>query len=312
MATLARVRAAPPCSVTGMRLAGAAPAGTPAASSCGAGKSAYRSQTTSVARIAAMTKVLVTPAPRTSAWNVRTGTTAVAFSSIVAGREGRPAARSRIAKPRKNNSPSAAIRTSSRPENTAETAKAAPAVAAITTTSAAAWRGRGGRDMPTRICAASTAVSPGSGSLIIVPQTIANVAAKASRSAARCRAVSGDKGQYRDQPDPEPGERIKDRVVTRIEDDTGARIVAHAVWWPASGLERQIDREALRRCEPSAAALVRLWQAGRGIHIALADAPAEAYHPRRQHTAGQDVEHHFGPRTGADVLQAVLTHEGLQ
>src|SRR5215471_15734213 len=166
--------------------------------------------------------------------------------------------------------------------------------------------------MPTRICAASTAVSPGSGSLIIVPQTIANVAAKASRSAARCRTDSGDKGQYRDQPDPEPGERIKDRVVTRIEDDTGARIVAHAVWYPASGLERQIDREALRRCEPSAGALVRLWQTGRGIHIALADAPAEAYHPRRQHTAGQDVEHHLGPRTGADVLQAVLTHEGLQ
>src|SRR6516165_8793998 len=251
MATLARVRAAPPCCVTGMPLAGVAPTGTPAAaSSCGAGKIAYRSQTTSVARIAAVTRVSITPAPRISAWTVRTGTTAVAFSSIVAGSEGRPAARSRIAKPRKNNSPSAAIRTSSRSENTAETAKAAPAVAAITTTSAAAWPSRGGRGIPTRICAASTAVSPGSGSLTIVPQTIANVAAKASRNAARCRAVSGDKGQYRDQPDPEPGDRIKDRVVTRVEDNGGARIVAHAVWWPASGLKCQIDGEALRRCEP--------------------------------------------------------------
>jgi len=57
---------------------------------------------------------------------------------------------------------------------------------------------------------------------------------------------------------------------------------------------------------------VGLRQAGRGIDIALADAPAEALHPCRQHTAGQDVEHHLGPRTGADVFQAVLTDEGLQ
>src|SRR5215469_13993557 len=130
--------------------------------------------------------------------------------------------------------------------------------------------------MPTRICAASTAVSPGSGSLTMVPQTIANVAAKASRSAARCRAISGDIGQYRDYPDPEPAERIKDRVLACVEDDAGVGIVAHAAWWPISGLERQIDREALRRCEPSARALVRLWQACRGIHIALAGAPADA------------------------------------
>src|SRR5215468_2159149 len=313
MATLARVRAAPPCAVMGMPLAGAAPAGTPvAASSCGAGKIAYKSQTTTAARIAAPTRVSITPAPRIFAWTVRTGTTAVAFSSMVAGSEGRPAARSRIAKPMKNSSPSAAIRISSRSEKTADTAKAAPAVAAITATSATAWRGRGGRGMPTRICAASTAVSPGNGSLTIVPQTIATVAAKASRRAERCRAISGDKGQYRDQPDPEPGERIKDRVLAGVEDDAGAGIVAHAAWWAVSGLKRQIDREALRRCEPSAGALVRLRQAGGGIHIAFADAPAEAFHPRRQHTAGQDVEHHLGPRTGADVLQAVLTHEGLQ
>src|SRR5499427_6510716 len=134
--------------------------------------------------------------------------------------------------------------------------------------------------MPTRICAASTAVSPGSG-----PQTIANVAAKASRSAARCRAISGDKGQYRDQPDPEPGERIKDRVVAGVEDDAGAGIVAHAGWWPVSGFECQLDRETLRRCEPSAGSLVSFWQAGCGIHIALADTPAEALHSRWQHTA---------------------------
>src|SRR5215472_11545269 len=313
MATLARVRAALPCSVTGVPLAGAAPTGTlAAASSCGAGKIAYKNQTTSIARAAAPTRVSITPAPRMSAWTVRTGTTAVAFSSIVAGSEGRPAARSRIAKPRKNSTPSAAIRISSRSEKTAETAYAAPAVAVITATSAAAWRGRGGRGMPTRICAASTAVSPGSGSLTIVPQTIATVAAKASRRAERCRAISGDKGQYRDQPDPEPGERIKDRVLARVEDDAGAGIVAHAAWRLVSGFEHQIDREALRRCEPSAGALVRLRQAGRRIHIALADAPAEALHPRRQHTAGQDFEHHLGPRTGVDVLQAVLTHEGLQ
>src|SRR5215471_7764741 len=124
--------------------------------------------------------------------------------------------------------------------------------------------------MPTRICAASTAVSPGSGSLIIVPQTIANVAAKASRSAARCRAISGDKGQYRDQPDPEPGEPIKDRVLARVEDDAGAGIVAHAAWWPVSGFERQLHRETLCRCKPPAGALVRLRQACRGIHITLA------------------------------------------
>src|SRR5215467_6385801 len=313
MATLARVRAAPPCSVTDVPLAGAAPGDTlAAASSCGAGKIAYKSQTTTAARIAAPTRVSITPAPRIFAWTVRTGTTAVAFSSMVAGSEGRPAARSRIAKPMKNSSPSAAISISSRSEKTAETAKAAPAVAAITATSAAAWRGRGGRGMPTRICAASTAVSPGSGSLSIVPQTMATVAAKASRSAERCRAISGDKGQYRDQPDPEPSERIKDRVLAGVEDDAGAGIVAHTARWAVSGLKRQIDREALRRCEPSAGALVRLRQARRGIHIALADAPAEALHPRRQHTAGQDVEHHLGPRTGADILQTVLTHEGLQ
>src|SRR6516225_4367390 len=291
MATLARVRAVFPCSVTGMPPAGAAPAGMAAASSCGAGKSAYRSQTTTTARTAAVTRVSITPAPRMFAWTVRTGTTAVAFSSMVAGSEGRPAARSRIANPMKNSSPSAAISISSRSEKTAETAKAAPAVAAITATRAAAWRGRGGRAMPTRICAASTAVSPGSGSLTIVPQTIATAAAKASRRAERCRAISGDKGQYRDQPDPEPGEHIKDGVLARVEDDAGAGIVAHAAWWAVSGLKRQIDREALCRCEPSAGALVRLRQACRGIHIALADAPTEALHPRRQHTAGQDVEH---------------------
>src|SRR6516164_9622019 len=313
MATLAKVRAALPCSVMDVPLAGAAPAGTSAAiPSCGAGKIAYSSHTTSVARIAPPTRVSITPAPRMFAWTVRTGTTAVAFSSMVAGSEGRPAARSRIAKPMKNSSPSAAISISSRSEKTAATAKDAPAVAAITATSAAAWRGRGARGMPTRICAASTAVSPGSGSLTIVPQTIATVAAKASLRAERCRAISGDKGQYRDQPDPGPGERSKDRVLARVEDDAGAGIVAHAAWWAISGLKRQIDREALRRCEPSAGALVRLRQACSGIHIALADAPTEALHPRLQHTAGQDVEHHLGPRTGANVLQAVLTYEGLQ
>src|SRR5215472_1702602 len=313
MATLARVCAPRRCSVRDVTPAGATPARPlEAASSCGAGKIAYKSQTTTVARIAAPTRVSITPAPRMFAWTVRTGTIAVAFSSMVAGSEGRPTARSRIAKPMKNSSPSAAVSISGRSEKTAETAKAAPAVAAITATSATAWRGRGGRGMPTRICAASTAVSPGSGSLTIVPQTIATVAAKASRRAERCRAISGDKSQYRDQPDPEPGERIKDRVLAGVEDDAGAGIVAHAAWWAVSGLKRQINREALRRCEPSAGALVRLRQACRGIHIALADAPAEALHPRRQHTAGQDFEHHLGSRTGADVLQAVLTHEGAQ
>src|SRR5215472_12903699 len=131
--------------------------------------------------------------------------------------------------------------------------------------------------MPTSICATSTAVSPGSGSPAMVPQTSASVAAKASRSAARCRAISGDIGQYRDQPDPEPGERICDRVLARVQDDAGARIVAHAVWRPAGGLERQLHGEALRRRQPSAGTLVRLRQAGHGIHIAFADAPADAF-----------------------------------
>src|SRR5215468_10036465 len=163
---------------------------------------------------------------------------------------------------------------------------------AITTTSASACPGRGGRGMPTRICAASTAVSPGSGSPAIVPQTNARVAARASRSAARCRAISGDIGQYRDHPDPEPGERIKDRVLAGVEDDAGAGIVPNAMWWPASRLERQLHREALRRCEPSAGVLVRLRQAGCRIQITLADAPADALHPRLQNTAGQHIEHH--------------------
>src|SRR5215472_6797181 len=150
--------------------------------------------------------------------------------------------------------------------------------------------------MPTRICAASTAVSPGSGSPAIVPQTSASVAANASRSAARCRAISGDIGQYRNYPDPEPGERIRNRVLAGIEDDTGAGIVAHAVWWPASGLEFQLHREALSRREPSAGALARFRQAGRGIHIALADAPADALDPRRQYAAGEHVEHYLSLR----------------
>src|SRR5271165_2083643 len=293
MATLARVRAAPPCSVTGKPVAGTAPAGVPlAASSCGAGKSAYRSQTTSIARTAAVTRVSSTPAPRMSAWKVRTGTTAVAFSSIVAGSEGCPAARSRIAKPRKKSSPSAAIRISNRSAKAALTAKAAPPVTAITATSATAC--------------------PGRGSPAIVPQTNASVVAKASRSAARCLAISGDKGQYRDKPDPEPGECIRDRVLARVEDDAGPRIVSHAVWWPVGGLEHQLHREALGRRQPSAGTLARLRQAGYGIHIALADAPTDALHPRRQHATGQHVEHHLGLQARLDVLQAVLTQEGLQ
>src|SRR3954470_16654427 len=98
-------------------------------------------------------------------------------------------------------------------------------------------------------------VSPGSGSPEIVPQTSASVAAKASRSAARCRANSGDIGQHRDQADPEPGKRIRDRVLARIDDDAGACIVAHAARPLLGGLERQLHREALRWREPSAAAL---------------------------------------------------------
>src|SRR4051794_34195664 len=109
--------------------------------------------------------------------------------------------------------------------------------------------------MPTRTCAASTAVSPGSGSPTIVPQTSASVAAKASRSAARCRAASGDIGQSRNQPDPEPGERVCERVLARVEDDTGAGIVAHAARWLASALKSQLPRKALPRREPPAAAL---------------------------------------------------------
>src|SRR6516164_1734651 len=248
MTTLARVRAAPTRSVMGIFVTGAALAGAPEApSSWGDERIAYKSQTTSIARIAALTRVSSTPAPRISAWKVRTGTTAVAFSNMVAGSEGRPAARSRIEKPRKNSSPSAAVRISSRSAKAALTAYAAPPVAAITTTSAAAWRGRGGRGVATSICAATTAVSPGSGSPAIVPQTSASVAAKASRRAARCRAISGDIGQGRDQPDPEPGERIRDWVFPCVEDDAGTRIVADAAWWPVSRLERQLHRETLRR-----------------------------------------------------------------
>src|SRR5215472_11874608 len=313
MATLARVCAPRRCSVRDVTPAGATPARPlEAASSCGAGKIAYKSQTTTVARIAAPTRVSITPAPRMFAWTVRTGTIAVAFSSMVAGSEGRPTARSRIAKPMKNSSPSAAVSISGRSEKTAETAKAAPAVPAITATSAAACRGRGGRGMPTRICAASTAVSPGSGSPAIVPQVRASVAAKASRSAARRPTISGDIGQHRDNPDPQPAERIKDWVFAGVEDDAGAGIIAHPAWRPISGLERQLHRDALRRCEPSAGALVRLRQASRGIHIALADTPAEALHSRRQHAAGQHIEHYFGFYTRPDVLQAVLTQEGVQ
>src|SRR5215472_5932583 len=100
--------------------------------------------------------------------------------------------------------------------------------------------------MPTSICATRTAVSPGSGSPAIMPHTSASVAAKASRSAARCRALSGDIGQHRDHPDPEPGERIKDRVLAGVEDDAGARIVAQPVWRPIIGLECQLHWEALR------------------------------------------------------------------
>src|SRR5215204_1545645 len=295
-----------------MPVAGAAPAGAPGAASSGAGRSAYRSQTTSIARTAAVTRVSSTPAPRMSAWAVRTGTTAVALSSMVAGSDGRPAARSRIAKPRKNSSPSAAVRTSNRSAKAAATAKAAPPVPAITATSATAWPGRGGRGMPTRICAASTAVSPGSGSPAIVPQTSASVAAKASRSTARCRAISRDIGQRRDHADPQPGKRIRDRVLAGVEDDAGARIVAHPAWWPVSGLERQLHRKALCRREPSAAALAHLRQASRGIDVALGDAPANALHPRGQHAAGQHVEHHLGPSARADMLQAVLAQEGLE
>src|SRR5690349_18223647 len=128
----------------------------------------------------------------------------------------------------------------------------------MTATSAAAWPGRGARGMPTRTCAASTAVSPGSDSPAMMPQTRASAAAKASRSAALCRAASGDIGQHRNKPDPEPGKRIRDRVLARVEDDAGARIVAHPAWWLARGLERQLHREALRRREPSTAALARL------------------------------------------------------
>src|SRR4051794_25533085 len=167
----------------------------------------------------------------------------------------------------KKSSPSAAVRGSKRSAKIMATEKAAPPVAAITTTSVTAWRSRGGRGMPTRICAASTAVSPGSGSPAIVPQISASVAAKASRSTARCRANSEDIGQDRDQPDPEPGKRIRDRVLAGVEDDAGARIVAYATRRPVSGFELQLHREALRRCEPSAAALARLRQAGRGVHI---------------------------------------------
>src|SRR5262245_24740544 len=306
------MRAAPPFRAAGAALARAGSAGAPLAGpSCGAGKSAYRSQTTSMARAAALTRISITPAPRMSAWTVRTGTTAVAFSSMVAGSEGRPPARSRIAKPRKNSSPSAAIKTTSRSEKAAATAKAVPPVAAITTTSAAAWPGRGGLGMPTRICAASTAVSPGNGSPAIVPQTSASVAAKASRSAARCRAISGDIGQDRNHPDPEPGERIGDGMVARVEDDAGAGIVAYAAWWPAIRLEGQLHWEALCRREPSGA-LARLRQAGHGIQIGLADAPADALHPCRQHATGQHIEHHLGPHARLDVLQAVLAQEGVQ
>src|SRR5690348_8506914 len=230
---------------------------------------------------------------------------------MVAGNEGRPAARSRIAKPRKNNSPSAAIRISKRSAKATATPKAAPPVAAITATSTAAWTGRGGPGMPTRICAASTAVSPSNGSPALVPQTNARVVASARRRTARCRVPSGDIGHHRDKPDPKPGQRVRNRIVARVEDDAGARIVAHALGRSAGGLERQLHREALRRREPTAAALASFRKAGRRIHIALAHTPAHALHPRWQHAAGQYLEHYFGPRAGLDVLQAILTQKGL-
>src|SRR5205085_954270 len=207
---------------------------------------------------------------------------------------------------------SAAVSISNRSAKAAETAKAAPLVPAITATSVAAWRGRGGGATTTRICAASTAVSPGSGSPAIVPHTNASVAAKPSRSAARCCALSGDIGQHRDQADPEPGKRIRDRVFARVEDDAGACVVAHAAWWPIGDFERQLHWKALRGRQPSAAALAGLRQAGGGIHIPFADAPTDTLYLRRHHAAGQHVKYNLRPRSRRAVLQAVLAHEGLQ
>src|SRR5689334_14848581 len=89
-------------------------------------------------------------------------------------------------------------------------------------------------------------------------------------------------------------------------------MVASAAWSRVGGLEHQLHWETLRRGQPSAAALARLRQAGRGIHIPLADTPADALHPSRQHTPGQYIEHHLGSRAGLDVLQVVLAQEGLQ
>src|SRR5262249_45770390 len=40
--------------------------------------------------------------------------------------------------------------------------------------------------------------------------------------------------------------------------------------------------------------------------------PADALYPRRQHTAGQHIEHHLRACARRNVLQAVLTQEGLQ
>ena len=44
----------------------------------------------------------------------------------------------------------------------------------------------------------------------------------------------------------------------------------------------------------------------------LADAPADTTHPRRQHATGQHVERHLGPHARLDVLQTVLTQEGVE
>jgi hypothetical protein len=90
---------------------------------------------------------------------------------------------------------------------------------------------------------------------------------------------------------------------------TLARIVAHAARWPAGRVERQLHREALRRCQPSATVLVRIRQAGRRICIVLGDAPADTIDPRAGSTlAGQHVEHHLSlkPTTlFGEVFQSV-------
>src|SRR5512134_1863978 len=126
--------------------------------------------------------------------------------------------------------------------------------------------------------------------------------------ALRGGAVSVDIGEHADQPNPQPAERIHDRVVVGVDDNVGLRANANALGQLLAD-EFEAERKALRLPQPTLLA-VDGRQIANLADLAARNAPANALDLGLEDLPRAHVEDHLRRIAWLEVTQVVLPHRG--